>query len=131
MRIKTGRAAAFGVRRCFLLFAVGAIAALPLMAAAQGLTGSLIGTVRDEQGAAIQGAAVRLSSPALMGSPTMLITNEKGQLRFPFLPPGLYALEIEMKGFATLHDRDILIAAGATIERTATLKLAGVEQSVM
>ena len=36
-----------------------------------------------------------------------------------------------MPGFATLHDRDILIGAGATIERTATLKLAGVEESVV
>lgn len=66
-----------------------------------------------------------------MGGPALEITNEKGQLRFPVLPPGLYALEIEMQGFATLHDQDILIAAGATMERTATLKLAGVEESVV
>jgi hypothetical protein len=103
----------------------------PQLAAAQGTTGALIGWVRDEQGAAIQGATVRLSSPSLMGGPTTLITNEKGQLRFPVLPPGVYALDIEMPGFATLHDQDILIAAGATMERTATLKLAGVEESIV
>jgi hypothetical protein len=104
---------------------------LPRLAAAQGLTGSLVGRVRDEQGAAIQGATVRLSSPALMGGPATLITNEKGQFRFPVLPPGLYSLEIEMRVFATLHDQDILIAAGATIERTVTLKLAGIEESIV
>jgi hypothetical protein len=103
----------------------------PQLAAAQGLTGALIGRVRDEQGTAIQGATVRLGSPALMGGPAILVTNEEGQLRFPVLPPGLYSLEIEMRGFATLHDQDILIAAGATIERTATLKLAGVEESIV
>jgi hypothetical protein len=59
------------------------------------------------------------------------MTNETGRLRFPVLPPGLYALEIEMPGFATLHDRDILIAAGSTMERTATLKRAGVEESIV
>jgi hypothetical protein len=53
-----------------------------------------------------------------MGGPATLITNEKGQLRFPVLPPGAYALEIEMRGFATLRDQDILIAAAATMERT-------------
>ena len=131
MHLKTGQASAFTVRRDLLFLVVTAIALLPLMAAAQGLTGSVIGRVRDEQGAAIQGATVRLSSPALMGGPATLITNETGQLRFPVLPPGVYALEIEMRGFATLHDQDILIAAGATIERTATLKLAGVEESVV
>jgi hypothetical protein len=93
----------------FLLLIVGCLQ--PQLAAAQGLTGALIGRVRDEQGAAIQGATVRLSSLALMGGPATLITNEKGQLRFPVLPPGLYALEIEMRGFATLHYQDILIAA--------------------
>ena len=68
---------------------------VPQVPAAQGLTGSLVGRVTDEQGALIQGATVRLSSPALMGGATTLITNEKGQFRFPVLPPGLYSLEID------------------------------------
>ena len=131
MRIRTGQASAFTVRPDLLCFVVAAIALLPLVAAAQGLTGSLIGRVRDEQGAAIAGATVRLTSPALIGGPAIFITNERGQLRFPVLPPGVYVLEIEMRGFATLRDQEILIAAGATLERTATLKLAGVEESIV
>ena len=119
------------ISRTALLLVATACVLLPRIAVAQGQTGALIGRVRDEQGAAIQGATVRLSSPALMGGPVTLITNEKGQLRFPVLPPGMYALDIEMRGFATLHDQDILIAAGATIERTATLRLAGVEESIV
>jgi len=122
MRIRKRRPSATRVGLALsVLLSVGCL--LPQVVAAQGLTGSLIGKVRDEQGAPIHGAAVRLSSPALIGGPATLVTNEKGQLRFPVLPTGLYALEIEMPGFATLHDQDILIAAGATIERTATLKL--------
>ncbi len=50
-----------------------------------------------------------------------------GRLRFLALPPGRYTLEIELPGFATVHETDILIAAGATIERTAILTLAGDE----
>jgi hypothetical protein len=113
-----------------MLVAAGCVL-LPRVGAAQGLTGTLIGTVKDEQGSAVAGAAVRISSPALMGGPATLITNDRGQLRFVILPPGLYALEIAMPGFATLYDRDILIAAGSTIERTATLKIAGVEESTL
>src|SRR5260221_9940777 len=104
---------------------------LPGMAAGQGLTGALIGTVKDNQGGALAGARVRVSSPALIGGPATLTTNEKGRLRFPALPPGPYVLDIEMQGFATLHEEDIRVGAGATIERTAVLKLAGLAESVI
>ena len=36
---------------------------------AQGLTGTLIGTVRDEQGAVVPGGHIRVISPALIGGP--------------------------------------------------------------
>ena len=104
---------------------------LPWIVAAQGLTGALIGTVKDDQGGALVGAQVRLSSVALIGGPATLTTNEKGQLRFPALPPGSYVLDIEMQGFATLHEDDISVGAGATIERTAILKLGRLAESVV
>lgn len=95
------------------------------------MAGTLIGTVKDAQGGVIPGAAVRVSSPALIGGPSTMTTNEKGQLRFPALPPGSYMLDIEMPGFATYHERDISIGAGATIERTAVLNVSGVAESVV
>jgi hypothetical protein len=95
------------------------------------LTGALIGTVKDDQGGILPGALVRVSSPALIGGPETRTTNDKGQLRFPALPPGPYVLDIVMEGFATLHEEDIRIGAGATIERSAVLKLAGVAESVV
>ena len=117
-------------RRCLVLFA-GVTLFLPHVAVAQGLTGSLIGTVRDAQGGVLSGAVVRVSSPALIGGPATQTTNEKGQLRFPALPPGPYVLDIELQGFTTYHEEDIRIGAGATIERTAVLKLAGLAESVV
>ena len=39
-------------------------------------------------------------------------------------------LEIELQGFATYHEDDVRIGAGATLERTAVLKLAGVAESI-
>ena len=98
---------------------------------AQGLTGALIGTVKDEQGGVLASAVVRLGSPALIGGVLTLTTNERGQLRFPSLPPGVYELDITMPGFARLHEADILIGAGATIERTVVLKVAGIAESVV
>src|SRR5262245_38187086 len=119
------------MQRSLLFLLAFACALTPRAAAAQGLTGALIGTVKDAQGGVLPGAAVRVSSPALIGGPASLTTNEKGQLRFPALPPGAYAIDIELPGFATYHEDDIRIGVGATIERTAVLKLAGLAESVV
>jgi hypothetical protein len=103
----------------------------PSMAAAQTLTGALIGTVKDPRGGLVPGARVGVSSPALIGGPVTQITNAKGQWRFPALPPGAYELDIQLQGFAPYREGDIRLGAGATIERTAVLQLEGVVESVV
>jgi len=101
------------------------------MAAGQVLTGTLIGSVKDAQGAVLPGARIRLASPSLLGSPARLTTDERGQLRFLALAPGLYALDIEAPGFSPYHEEDIRIGAGATIERTVLLNVAGLAESIV
>src|ERR1700682_1526304 len=91
-------------QRYLTLFMVAACIAPPRTAAAQGLRGTLIGTVKDDQGGVLPGAVVRVSSPALIGGPLTVTTSEKGQLRFPALLPGPYALDIQMQGFTTYHE---------------------------
>ena len=118
-----------GLRQVLLAVVAGVL--LPAIVAAQGLTGALIGTVRDEQGGVLVGARVKVSSPALIGGPETVLTSDKGQLRFPSLPPGLYALAIELQGFTSYDEEDLSIGAGATIERTAVLKVAGLAESVV
>jgi hypothetical protein len=78
----------------------------------------------------ISGAVVRVSSAALIGGEIRTTTNEKGQLRFPALPPGSYTLEVEMSGFTRYRDASIRVGAGSTIERTAVLSLAGIAESL-
>ena len=116
--------------RLVLAAAAGAVL-LPVLIAAQELTGSLIGTVKDAQGGVLKDAVARVSSPALIGGPITLKTNEKGQLRFPVLPPGSYSLDVQVEGFAPYHEAAIPIGVNATIERTVTLNLAGVAESVV
>ena len=111
-----------------LLLSAGAL--LPEIAIAQDLTGSLVGTVRDEQGGAIAGAQVRLSSPALLGGPAMVLTDERGEARFPVLMPGRYVLEASFKGFTPSSERDIRVGAGAMVERPIVLRLAGIAETV-
>jgi hypothetical protein len=92
----------------------------------QGLTGTLIGTVRDQQGAVLPGAEVTITSPALIGGAARSVTNEKGQLRFQALLPGRYTLEVGLDGFAPYRDDEVAVGAGATIERFVVLTVAGI-----
>ena len=98
---------------------------------AQGLSGALIGTVRDPQGGVVAGAAVQVSSPALIGGPAATSTNEKGHWRFPVLPAGDYTIQITTPGFAPHREEHIELGAGATRERTIVLQLAAVVESVV
>jgi len=111
------------------------LAAFPLivpMASAQGLSGALVGTVKDDQGGVLPGAVVRVSSPALIGGALMTTTNERGQMRFPVLAPGAYTLTVELPPkFAPYREENITIGAAATLERTVVLGLAGVAEAVV
>ena len=119
------------MRPCFPVLLAAAFLWASLPTDAQVLSGSLVGTVKDEHGAVLRGALVRVSSPALIGGPATMTTNERGQLRFPILPPGTYALDIELPGFATYHEVDVTIGVGATLERTVVLTVAGIAESVV
>src|SRR4029453_4599897 len=119
-----------GTRRCSLYVLCICCLAFPEAALSQGLTGTLIGTVRDVQGGVLPGALVTVSSPALIGGPVTSPTNEKGQMRFQALPPGLYGLEIEMPGFVAHHDKAVVVGAGATIEPSVVLTVAAVTEAI-
>lgn len=119
------------LRRAPGLVLVGATLLVPGPLGAQGLTGALIGTVKDEQGGVLPGAQVSLSSPALITGEVTTTTNDRGQLRFPALPPGLYTLSIALAPrFAAYRETGIVIGAGVTLERTAVLTIAGVVEQV-
>lgn len=119
------------MRRISLMLVAWSLA-LPVAALAQGLTGALVGTVRDEQGGVLPGAVARATSPALIGGELTVTTNERGQLRFPVLAPGQYTLVIELPPrFAAYREENISIGAGATLERNVALTLAGVSESVV
>ena len=101
------------------------------LAAAQSMTGALVGTVKDEHGAVLRDARVKVSSPALIGGSASTTTNDAGQWRYPVLAPGSYVVDVELTGFAAYHEEDLRIGAGATLSRTVVLKPAGIGVSVV
>ena len=69
----------------------------------------------------MSGAVVRISSPALIGGPQTLTTDDEGATALPGAAAGMYVLDIEHAGIRALREADIRIGAGATIERTPVL----------
>src|SRR4029453_5097186 len=82
-------------RRLFVAILAGLVC-LPLEANAQGLTGALVGTVQDASGGVIQGALVRVISPALIGGDRQTTSSDRGQWRVPVLPPGDYEVAVDL-----------------------------------
>jgi Carboxypeptidase regulatory-like domain/TonB dependent receptor/TonB-dependent Receptor Plug Domain len=77
----------------------GTAAALGGAPAAAQTTGGIVGRVTDAQGGALPGVTVEARSPALQGTRTAT-TDAAGSYRLTLLPPGAYALNISLEGFA-------------------------------
>ena len=118
-------------RQPYLFVIVVAASLWPHVIGAQALTGALLATVKDAQGGVLAGASVRVSSAELIGGAVTSTTNEKGLARFPTLPPGDYTLDVELGGFAPLHEEHIRIGLNTTLERTVSLSLAALSASVV
>jgi hypothetical protein len=73
---------------------------------AQEQTGSLRGVVTDNEGNPLPGVTITIASPAMMGTRSF-VTTETGSYRFPSLPPGVYKVTAELKGFKTVERTDI------------------------
>src|SRR5690606_8964243 len=69
---------------------------------AQVQTGSILVRVSDEQGAAVPGVTITLTSTALVAGTTTGVSDSGGAYRFPSLPPGIYTVTLELQGFQTV-----------------------------
>src|SRR2546425_3845380 len=85
----------------------------------QGTQGGLVGTIRDEKGAEIFGAKVRVTNVGT-GLQRETTTADNGLYRALALPTGTYEVTAEAQGFATTTVKDIEIG----VDQTRTLDLA-------
>ncbi|HZT28881.1 MAG TPA: carboxypeptidase regulatory-like domain-containing protein [Bryobacteraceae bacterium] len=82
----------------FLPTACALLVLLPGGLFAQAVSGTILGSVQDASGAAIPGASVTLVN-ADTGLTRTVATNASGDYDAPSLPPGIYNVSAEMKGF--------------------------------
>ena len=73
-----------------------------LLASSLASAQTLAGTVRDTSGAALPGATVEASSPALIEKSRTATADGSGLYQITNLPPGTYRVTFSLAGFATL-----------------------------
>jgi len=126
-------------RRYFAGVSVLTIVAMAVMMApicrAQVTTAALSGTVTDASGAVVPKANVTLTDEA-NGSVRRTTSNGEGYFSFAAVPPGSYAVKIEMEGFKAWEGKGIALNAadkraitGIKLEPGATKEVVVVEAS--
>jgi hypothetical protein len=103
--------------------------AAPQFAWAQAGTASAYGDVKDQQGAALPGATVTITS-ASTGAARSTNTNETGTYRFVALTPGLYTLRVELSGFRTALRDKLELAVDTATRQDVSLAIGQVSETV-
>ena|ERR1700738_618928 len=115
--------ARFGRRRSRLLLGLTVFMILLAWAVtpvqAQQITGSIAGTVKDEQGAAITTAGLK-AIKAETGLTRVATADSTGVYNIQYLPIGHYTVEVEAPGFTKFVQENLVL----TVNQTVTLNVA-------
>jgi len=96
---------------------------------AQDLRGQVSGTVTDASGAVIPGANVSLTNDNTNVAATTS-TNEVGQYLFDFVLPGTYTVQVELDGFRTFVQRNVLVQTRTDMTVNAAMQVGAVAETV-
>jgi hypothetical protein len=103
-----------------ILFLLSISVTAPLSAQVQ--TGSIFVKIVDDQGAAVPGATITLTSPVLP-RPLVGVTDSAGAHRFAALTVGTYAVKTALSGFQTVNREDIVVVQSQTVSIDITMKI--------
>lgn len=95
----------------------------------QAVTGSLVGNVNDAGGAAIAGAKVTITETNT-GIARSATTNSDGGYVMPYLPPGVYKVEVEKQGFKKFSTSGLVLATGEKRRLDASLEVGQINETV-
>jgi Carboxypeptidase regulatory-like domain len=95
----------------------------------QQTTGSLTGTITDQNNAVVAGATVTLLTNVATGERSA-ITDSNGAFDFQALLPGTYQISVEAKGFKKSIARDITVSVGLNTQVSVQLEIGLAGESV-
>jgi hypothetical protein len=98
-------------------------------AAAQRITGSIVGTVKDEQGALVTAATVKAANLDT-GFSRSAATESDGGYHIQYLPVGRYNVEVEAPGFKKSVQQNVVLTVDQTQTVNVTLALGVQTQTI-
>src|SRR5271154_228069 len=104
-----------------LVFVAAFTSLVATTASGQSANGRILGSVRDQQGAAIAGATVTVTD-SLRNITRTTVSDESGDYVFPDLQPSTYGILVEQKGFNGFRTDGILLEVGKDIRVDCELK---------
>src|SRR6266850_5728412 len=117
------------VRRLVTVFVVGIALSRPALA--QITTGTVAGTVKDEQGLSVPGATVTLVSEARGTKMAPVFTGATGDFVVPNLTPDTYTVEVTLEGFHPVRRARIVVSGGDRVNIGAlTLTVGSASETV-
>src|SRR5688572_21689051 len=103
---------------------------LPASASAQTVTGTISGTVVDQQGQVVPGATVTIVNEATSDARST-VSAAAGDFLVTNLQPGQYTLRIVLQSFRTLERKNIVLSAGERLAvANLTLEIGNVGETV-
>ena len=101
-----------------------------VLAQSQATTGVIEGTVVDESGGVLPGAAVSIKNTGT-NFEKVLTSGSDGRFRGVLLPLGPYRVTVTLAGFSTLVREGLNLAVGQTINLRLALQVSAVSQEVL
>ena len=99
------------------------------IAFAQGITGTITGTVSDPSGAPINGAQVTILAVDTNAARTVTTSNA-GTYTVPLLKPGRYEIKVQSNGFKEYDQKGIVLAVDQVAEINVPLKVGSAQEVV-
>jgi hypothetical protein len=109
--------------------AIAALLAGGPRAFGQATTATLVGTVTDTSGAALNHATVTITNQNT-GQTYAHQTNESGNYEFTLLPPGVYSVEVADQGFANAVTKNVQATVNTTNRTDVQLSPGSASQTV-
>lgn len=105
------------------------LGARPFYGQNQEVAATLSGTITDPTGLPISGAKVTLTS-AQNGVVRSYVTQSSGLFTFTLLPPAVYSLEVDLRGFKDYKQQGVTLGAGQNVQQNVALTIGSASETV-
>jgi hypothetical protein len=116
-------------RRIFIGLLLAVLFVMPMMLFGQGYFGTLSGNITDPSGALVPGAKVTLVDQQ-KGYQFATKSDNSGRYLFTTIPPGLYTVSAELKGFEKAVRTNVTLNVSENVTANVSLSVATSKQSV-